>query len=158
MLIKNSFWVDCLPSIKKQIDGADVSARGCFAFGECPEFTVEAPRKLGASAVVMRICRDGGEDADYPFQFISTDMVRDTYKLKIDTAALCGGDSDGLFFYEILFLRGADTLFTSTENNVDFSLIRHPERRFLMLVHKKDFATPSWFGGRVMYQIFVDRF
>lgn len=158
MLIKNSFWVDCLPSIKKEIDGVDVSARGCFAFGECPEFTVEAPRKLGASAVVMRICRDGGEDADYPFQFISTDMVRDTYKLKIDTAALCGDDSDGLFFYEILFLRGADTLFTSTENNVTFSLERYSERRFLMLVYQKGFSTPEWFHGRVMYQVFVDRF
>ena len=158
MLIKNSFWANCLPSIKKEIDGADVSARGCFAFGECPVFTVEAPRKLGASAVVMRICRDGGEDRDYPFEFVSTDMINDTYKLMLDTAMLCAGESDGLFFYELLFLRGADTLFTSTENNVDFSLIRHPERRFLMLVHKKDFATPSWFCGRVMYQIFVDRF
>ena len=158
MLIKNSFWVDCLPSIKKEIDGVDVSARGCFAFGECPEFTVEAPRKLGASAVVMRICRDGGEDVDYPFQFVSTDMVRDTYKLKIDTAALCGDDSDGLFFYEILFLRGADTLFTSTENNVTFSLERYSERRFLMLVYQKGFSTPEWFHGRVMYQVFVDRF
>ena len=158
MLIKNSFWADCLPSIKKEIDGADVSARGCFAFGDCPEFTVEAPRKLGASAVVMRICRDGGEDKDYPFKFVSTDMINDTYKLTLDTAELCAEESDGLFFYELLFLRGADTLFTSTENNVDFSLIRHPERRFLMLVYKENFATPSWFHGRVMYQIFVDRF
>ena len=158
MLIKNSFWADCLPSIKKEIDGADVSARGCFAFGECPVFTVEAPRKLGASAVVMRICRDGGEDKDYPFKFVSTDMINDTYKLTLDTAELCAEESDGLFFYELLFLRGADTLFTSTENNVDFSLIRHPERRFLMLVYKENFATPSWFHGRVMYQIFVDRF
>ena len=88
MLIKNSFWADCLPSIKKKIDGVDVSARGCFAFGECPEFTVEAPRKLGASAVVMRINRDGCEDRDYPFEFVSTDMVRDTYRLTLDTAEL----------------------------------------------------------------------
>ena len=141
MLIKNSFWADCLPSIKKEIDGADVSARGCFAFGDCPEFTVEAPRKLGASAVVLRICRDGGEDVDYPFDFVSTDMVNDTYKLTLDTAKLCDGESDGLFFYELLFLRGADTLFTSTENNVSFSLERYSERRFLMLVYRKNFST-----------------
>ena len=69
MLIKNSFWADSLPSIKKEIDGVDVSARGCFAFGDCPTFTVEAPRKLGASAVVMRICRDGENDKDYPFEY-----------------------------------------------------------------------------------------
>ena len=111
MLIKNSFWENCLPIIKKEIDGADVSARGCFAFGECPEFTVEAPRKLGASAVVMRINRDGCEDRDYPFEFVSTDMVRDTYKLTLNTAELCDGESDGLFYYELLFLRGFETLF-----------------------------------------------
>lgn len=158
MLIKNSFWEDCLPTVKKEIDGVDVSARGCFAFGECPVFTVEAPRKLGASAVVMRINRDGCEDRDYPFEFVSTDMVRDTYRLTLDTAELCEGDSDGLFYYELLFLRGADTLFTSTENNVSFSLERYPNRRFLLLVYKKGFETPSWFHGNVMYQIFVDRF
>ena len=158
MLIKNPFRAGCLPSIKKEIDGADVSARGCFEFGDRPEFTVEAPRKLGASAVVMRICRDGCEDRDYPFEFISTNMVTDTYKLTLDTEKLCDGESDGLFFYEILFLRGVDTLFTSTENNVTFSLERYSERRFLMLVYKKNFSTPSWFHGRVMYQIFVDRF
>ena len=158
MLIKNPFRAGCLPSIKKEIDGADVSARGCFEFGDRPEFTVEAPRKLGASAVVMRICRDGCEDRDYPFEFISTNMVTYTYKLTLDTEKLCDGESDGLFFYEILFLRGVDTLFTSTENNVTFSLERYSERRFLMLVYKKNFSTPSWFHGRVMYQIFVDRF
>ena len=27
-----------------------------------------------------------------------------------------------------------------------------------MLVYRKDFSTPEWFHGRVMYQIFVDRF
>ena len=80
MLIKNSFWSDdILPSIKKEIDGMDVSARGCFAIGECPKFTVEAPRKLGASAVVMRICEDGMDDVDYPFTFVNTDMVHDFY-------------------------------------------------------------------------------
>ena len=158
MLIKNSFWEDCLPTVKKEIDGVDVSARGCFAFGECPVFTVEAPRKLGASAVVMRINRDGCEDRDYPFEFVSTDLVRDTYKLTLNTEELCDGESDGLFYYELLFLRGADTLFTSTENNVSFSLERYSDRRFLLLVYKKGFETPSWFHGSVMYQIFVDRF
>ena len=158
MLIRNSFWADSLPSIKKEIDGVDVSARGCFAFGDCPVFTVEAPRKLGASAVVMRICRDGQADKDYPFEFVSTDMVKDRYTLTVNTEELCEGEEDGLFFYELLFLRGADTLFTTTENNVSFSLQKYPERRFLMLVYRKGFATPSWFGGRVMYQIFVDRF
>jgi hypothetical protein len=98
MLIKNSFWANCLPSIKKEIDGADVSARGCFAFGDCPEFTVEAPRKLGASAVVLRICRDGGEDVDYPFDFISTDMI--TRLLFFTTAKKCSSKNYCTFLAE----------------------------------------------------------
>ena len=158
MLIKNSEWADCLPIIKKRIDGADISDRGNFQKGECPEFTVEAPRKLGASAVVLRICKDGQRDVDYPFSFVDTRLGTDIYSLTVDTAALCGTEDDGLFFYEILFLRGTDTLFTATENNVDFSLSKYPARRFTMLVYQKDLKTPEWFKGRIMYQVFVDRF
>ena len=58
MLTKITEWADCLPIIKKRIDGEDVSFRGSFEFGECPELTVEAPRKLGASAVVLRFCQE----------------------------------------------------------------------------------------------------
>jgi len=158
MLIKLSDWADCLPKLTKKIDGADISARGSFAFGECPEFTVEAPRKLGASAVVLRICKDGQPDKDYPFIFTDTDGENDIYKLTLDTAALCEGEKDGLFFYELIFLRGMDTLFTTTKNNVDFSLVRSSDKRFLMLVYRKEMKTPDWLKGRTMYQIFVDRF
>ena len=158
MLIKLSDWAECLPRLTKTIDGADISARGSFAFGECPEFTVEAPRKLGASAVVLRICKDGQPDKDYPFIFTDSDGENDIYKLTLDTAALCDGDKDGLFFYELIFLRGLDTLFTTTNNNVDFSLVRNSDKRFLMLVYRKEMRTPDWMKGRTMYQIFVDRF
>ncbi len=158
MLIKFSDWADDLPIIRKTIDGADVSDMGSFAYGDCPEFTVEAPRKLGASAVVLRICRDSEPDYDYPFVFTDTKNGVDIYKLKVDTAALCKDEDNGLFYYELLFLRGADTLFTSSVNNVDFKLYTHPQRRFLLLVYKKDFKVPSWFSGRTMYQVFVDRF
>ncbi len=158
MLIKISEWAHCLPKIKKEIDGADVSELGSFAHGECPEFTVEAPRKLGASAVVLRIRRDGEEDRDYPLAFTDTDGVNDIYKLTLDTRELCGEDTDGLFFYELIFLRGFDTLFTSTDNNVDYTLKDYSDHRFLMLVYQKDMQAPAWFSGRVMYQIFVDRF
>ncbi len=158
MLIKYSEWTDCLPKIKKSIDGADISSTGSFALGECPEFTVEAPRKLGASAVVLRICKDGQPDCDYPFLFTFTDGVIDIYKLTLDTELLCEGEKDGLFFYELIFLRGLNTLFTSTYNNVDFALSTHSDRRFTMLVYQKGLKTPDWFKGRIMYQIFVDRF
>lgn len=158
MLLRIAELTDRVPVIKKRINDTDVSARGSFAYGECPELTVEVPRSLGASAVVLRIQKDECADKDYPFSFTSTDGVDDIYTLRMDTAELCDGEEDGLFFYEILFLRGLDTLFTSTHNNVDFELIDHSQNRFSLLVHKKDFATPAWFRGGTMYQIFVDRF
>ena len=146
------------PIIKKTCKGCDASDRGAFALGDVVCFTVEVPREFGASAVVLRICKDGFEDRDHPFSFENTALGVDTYSLEFDTAALCEGDTDGLFYYEKLFLRGYDTLFTNTYNYVDFELSSHSEGRFILLVHKKDYTTPKWFRGRVMYQIFVDRF
>ena len=158
MLTKISDWAECLPVIRKRIENRDVSGRGSFAFGETFELIAEVPRKLGASAVVLRINKDGEPECDMPLSFTSTDGVADIYSLKIDTATLCGEDSDGLFFYELLFLRGLDTLFTSTRNNVDFVMSSHSDGRFMLLVYRADAKTPSWFVGRTMYQIFVDRF
>lgn len=147
-----------MPKIKKYVQCKEVSHRSAFACGTVVDFTVEAPRRLGASAVVLRICRDGEVDRDFPFVFDKTEFGTDFYTYSLDTQALLGQETDGLFFYEILFLRGADTLFTSTRNQVDFSLTSQSENRFVLSVYRADFHTPQWFGGRVMYHIFVDRF
>lgn len=144
--------------IKKTVNGADASHRGAFASGDMITFTVGVPRKLGASAVVLRIQKDGQGDVDYPLSFCSTDFVNDIYEYCLDTVALTENSGEGLFFYEFLFLRGEKTLFTSTHNNVDYSLKLHSSERFVLLIHEKDFNTPTWFHGRVMYHIFVDRF
>ena len=146
------------PKIKKSINGKDVSQRGAFPCGVDIEFTVDAPRALGASAVVLRIARDGCEYEDIPLSFVGTQLGVDTYTATLSTERICGEARCGLFYYEFLFLRGAHTLFTSTHNFVDFELKRHSDGRFLLLVHKKDFKTPDWFCGKTMYHVFVDRF
>ena len=158
MLIKISDWAEKKPLIKKKINGVDLSHRGSFECGEILDFIAEVPRSLGASAVVLRICRDGESDRDLPFSFTDSDGVRDIYALSVDTAELCTGEESGLFFYEILFLRGLDTLFTTTRNNVDFELCSRSASRFTLLIYRKGMKTPEWFHGRTMYQIFVDRF
>ena len=147
-----------MPTIRKSVNGADASLLGAFALGEIIKFTAKVPRKLGASAVVLRLCEDGGADQDMPLQFISTNLGIDTYEGEIDTAALCQQKDSGLFFYEFLFLRGIDTLFTSTQNHVDFTLVPHSAERFALTVYNKDFTVPEWFAGKVMYHVFVDRF
>ena len=146
------------PAIIKRINGKDASNRGAFAVDQKLDITVEAPRRLGASAVVMRINRDGKADRDIPLSFVSTDAVIDTYSLSLDLADLCGNGNSGLFFYEFLFIRGVDTLFTHTDNNVDFSLERSSHGRFLLLVYDNFRKAPEWFCGRTMYHVFVDRF
>ncbi len=156
MLTKIS--VSAMPKIKKSVNGKDASAQGAFSVGDIISFTVEVPRKLGASAVVLRIRRDGENDTDHPLSFENTAEGIDVYSVTLDTKVLCGYADDGLFFYEFLFLRGMDTLFTSTYNQVDFTLERHSENRFALIVYEKGYTTPDWFGGRIMYHIFVDRF
>ena len=147
-----------MPTIKKTVNGADASHKGAFAWGERIQITVEAPRKLGASAVVLRLCRDGGEDRDFPLEFRETDWVRDLYVGELDTATLCETEKSGLFFYEFLFLRGMDTLFTSTQNQVDFSLVSHSAGRFALTIYEESYTVPAWFRGKTMYHVFVDRF
>ncbi len=158
MLTKISVCDRELPKIRKYVRGEDASNRGAFAAADPIEFTVDVPRALGASAVVLRICEDGGSDVDMPLRFCKSEGGIDTYTLSLDTVALCGDCGEGLYYYEFLFLRGLDTLFTHTENNVSYTLENRSDGRFLLLLHKKDFDTPAWFRGTTMYHIFVDRF
>jgi len=144
--------------IEKSCRGRDVSRLGAFAKGERVTFAVTLPRQLGVSAVVLRIAPDGDEQRDLPMTFADTVRGCDRYTLTLDTEALCEGEDDRLFFYELLFLRGFDTLFTDTQNNVDFSFSTQSARRFCMMVYQKDYQTPDWFRGGVMYHIFPDRF
>ena len=105
MLTKISEYGREMPIIKKIVDGKDVSNRGAFPFESVLNIIVEVPRKLGASAVVLRICRDGEEDTDMPLCFKSTKEGIDVYALELDTKKLCKDLCDGLFYYEFLFLR-----------------------------------------------------
>ncbi len=150
--------VSAMPRILKSVGGKDATERGAFSVDEVINFTVEAPRKLGASAVVLRIRKDGKEDRDFPFPFIQTSEGLDEYRLSLSCKDLCGEEDQGIFFYELLFLRGFDTLFTSTQNQVDFTLESHSEQRFVLSVYRSDYTVPTWFRGRIMYHIFVDRF
>ncbi|MBR2020020.1 MAG: glycoside hydrolase family 13 protein [Clostridia bacterium] len=145
-------------TLQKQVRGEDVSSLGAFEKGDVIVFTARIPRTLGVAATVLRIAPDGGEQTDLPFAFSATEGDADLYTLSLFTADLCGNAPDGLFFYELLFLRGFDTLFSSTPNNVDFTLTEHSDERFHLLVYAKDFRTPAWFHGGVMYHVFLDRF
>ncbi len=158
MLTKLELSAEMMPTIKKSIKGKDRSSVSAFPCGTTITFTVETPRALGASAFVLRIAKDGERDRDIPLDFIENKRGVDVYETVLDTSLMCGTEENGLFYYEFLFLRGFDTLFTDTHNFVDYTLADNSAGRFILLVHKQDYTTPDWFGGRIMYHIFVDRF
>ena len=105
----------------------------------------------------MRFGHEGEQTRDMAFSFSQSNQGSDTYVLTLQTAALSPAEGE-LLFYELLFLRGGDTLFSDTPDNVTLQLAPHSARRFRLLLHSRDFQTPTHFHGRVMYHIFVDRF
>lgn len=139
-------------------DGCDASRRGAFPLDTELEFRLSLSRRLGVTAVALRLSPDGGEAKDYPLSFYTTSGDTDEYTVTINlTAAFCGGE-DGLFYYDFLIFRGKEIFFSDTWNNVDSLLVAQEGRKFRLLVYKKDFHTPSWFSGGIMYHVFVDRF
>ena len=158
MLIRSEFNTAEKPIIIKYVDGVDRSHKAAFPSGKDIVFTVKTPRTLGAAAVVLRVNRDGEEYRDIPLEYVEMNEGWDVYTTRFSPDVSESVGETGLFFYEFLFLRGWDTLFTSTQNNVDFELVNGSEQKFRMLVYNKDFSTPEWFMGKVMYHVFVDRF
>ncbi len=147
-----------LPIIKKTVAQKNVSDKGAFPLDTELNLCIRVPRKLGASSVVLRIWKDGENFDDYPLEFTGTEKDCDVYQyLLVLSETFCKG-KDGLFFYKFLFLRGVDTQFTDTHNNVDYTLGDDSGAAFRLLIYRNDFSVPKWFAGGVMYQIFVDRF
>ena len=147
-----------LPTVTKRVGGRDVSTLGAFAATDTLCLSVRVPRALGAAGVVLRIAADGREPRDLPLCFVTTDKGEDTYCLDLPLGDLNVGEHGGLFYYEYLFLRGVDTLFTHTDDNVTFTLCPHSAGKFRLLVTAGELTTPAWFHGRTMYHVFVDRF
>ena len=143
---------------EKKAAGRDVSLLGAFPAGTVLSVRLRVPRRIGASGVVLRIAPDGGAASDFSFRYDGTEASDDFYTGTLDTSVLLGGKEDGLLYYEYLFLRGSDTLFSDSIDNVHLRLSPVSAQKFRLLVFQADFRTPLWFPGGVMYHIFPDRF
>ena len=148
----------CEVNIKKYVSGKDISDLGAVSFGDRIDFSLRVSRRLGALGVVCRIAKDGCPYKDIELLREKIDETDDCFSFSLDTRELCPDEGCGLFFYEFLFLRGAETLFTDTYNNKDFRLSESSRSKFRLVVSKEDYKTPEKFGRGVMYQIFTDRF
>ena len=146
------------PRLSWEVNGQKTATPGAQPKGTKLTLCFEIDRAWGAAAVVCRIAPDGRGDTDIPLTFVKTQNGVDFYTLVLDTAELCQDAPCGLFYYELLLVRGYDTLFSYTPNNVDITFERESGGRFRLLVYQNDFSTPSWFAGGTMYHIFLDRF
>lgn len=147
--------------IKKEIrldaSWRNASQSGAFSVCDDVRLSVSVPTGMGVQGVVLRINRDTEDYWDIPLSITSTQLGREEYSTELNMRHLCG-PVPALFFYEFLLLRGTRTLFTSSVNNYDFELSYHSDSKFSLLVYEDDFKPKEWFGGGIMYHIFVDRF
>ena len=146
------------PHLWWEVDGHKTATPGAVPKGAKLSLCLSLSRAWGAAAVVCRISPDGENYRDIPLVFQKTQNGIDFYTLVLDTEELCGKNESGLFYYELLLVRGYDTLFSHTPNNVDLTFERESGSCFRLLVYKNNFSTPSWFAGGTMYHIFLDRF
>ena len=159
---------NALPAVTLTADGRDVSDSRAFAAGTVLHIHAEVPRRLGVATVVMRLWRDGGECRDLAFSYINTREGEDTDEytltLSLTREDLPGGcdvrSDDGLFYYRFLFLRAWNTLFSSTNDQMDMTLSEREDetRPYRLLVTLPAFDTPRWLAKGTMYHVFVDRF
>ncbi len=137
-------------TLSKYVDEVCATNEGAFREGKNVTFALTMPREIGASGVVMRLAKDGEEPKDIPFEIVEMGLSEEY--------GLCLSLPVGLYFYEILILRGLETLFSNTENNLDISFSYKEGNKFTLLVFDKDYEAPKGYSGGVMYHIFVDRF
>ena len=147
------------PPLIKYCNGTDASKKNAFPSDATVTFSLDIPRVSGIAAVVMRIHRDGEDSRDLPFSYAGAEnSLSDSYRLSLSAEKLCFPEKQGLFYYELLFIRGNDTLFSSSKNNEDYAFSLHSGNLFRLTFYREDGKTPRWFFGKTMYHIFIDRF
>jgi len=147
--------------VRKSVGKTDLSKLGAVAQpgkSEKLSVAVELPRCAGLCDVRMCISADGKDSVRYELEYTS-DYVTDVFRLELAVSELPDELSNGLYYYHFELDFGVITLYTNSVNNSDFELTeQYPETRFRLLVYDRQFRTPEWFKGNIMYHIFVDRF
>ncbi len=145
------------PVLKKRVGKRDVSDKNAFPHSAVLALSLCVPRALGARGAVLRLHTDGAGYRDLAFGFSGTEKASDVYTLSLPLRAFTP-ETGGFFEYELLFLRGADTLFSHTEDQCAMTLSPVSRGRFFLTVYADGFTPPRRVWGRTIYHAFVDRF
>lgn len=123
---------------------------GCLTVNQPCVLHIKTPKEIETHFVQLVLERDGGElSLEFPFVWAGDEGNYDIFRCE------CAVDTNGLYFYWFrvtaksgvfrLFKQGSGTNMEAGE-------------RWQLSVLPSDFAVPADFQGRVLYQIFPDRF
>ena len=134
------------------------------AFPENDILTLElcVPRALGISSPLLEMYADDtGKKTFSPLMWHCLSGNLESYRIVLVLKDLCESEHSGLFFWSIV----ADSAYGKLRFSCDsFSYLPKttPEDSnydsFVLTVYQKDYKTPDWIKGGIMYHIFVDRF
>ena len=146
MLIARSFEI-APPVLQKRVAQRDVSDKNAFPRKTVLDLSLRVPRALGARGSVLRLHTDGAGYRDLAFAFSEVENTWELYTLSLPLFAFTP-ETGGFFEYELLFLRGADTLFSHTEDQQSMTLSPVSGGRFFLTVYTDDFVAPQKVWGR----------
>ena len=135
---------------------------GAFPENDILTISLSVPRTLGAVDPTLEIYSDDtGEKTFLPLSWSTLSGSSEYYRAELVLSDLCGNEHSGLFFWSIV----TDSVYGRIRFSCDSSSYLPnitPENcdhdSFVLTVYEKDFKTPDWIKGGVMYHIFVDRF
>ncbi len=140
----------------------NASLLGAFPENDSLTITLRVPRALGISSPIFEIYADDtGKKSFLPMTWRGLSGQSESYEIKLVLKDLCDGEHSGLFFWSIISDSAYGRLrFSCDPSSYSPKIARENEDHdsFVLTVYEKDFKTPDWIKGGVMYHIFVDRF
>ena len=125
---------------------------GAVKQGEKITFKIVLPRSLSCSGVELVIKKDGAEEKRFPFFWLSMQGESEEWWC-LDYVQ----NDTGLYFYHFEYTTpwGKTAI---RKNSGSCGLLSGGKNDFQLTVFEKDFQTPEWLKGNIIYQIFPDRF
>ncbi len=134
------------------------------AFPEDDTLTIEltVPRALGISSPIFEMYADDCREKTFtPLVWRSLSGDCEKYYIDLVLSRLCQNEHSGLFFWSITAHSAYGELRFSCDP-FSYSPRITPENcdhdSYVLTVYEKDYSTPDWIKGGIMYHIFVDRF
>lgn len=124
---------------------------GSIAVGEILRLCVRMPRSFSCSGVTLLFREDSCEYKKMPLYWCGCDGDEEYWDISF------APEKEGLYFYRFTYETpfGKGNIFLKSSGIGEFA----PEgKEWQLTVYKKDFSTPQWVKGGIMYQIFPDRF